>query len=61
MMQCTFKLRNETKNTVRYEEIDGDGQVLEFSDANIGQLYIRKSKLDKPYPQSIEVEVRAIG
>lgn len=41
-----FRLRNETKGALRYEEVDSADRVVKFASAKIGTLYVRKSGLD---------------
>lgn len=52
-----FQRKNETKGAVRFEEVGGKGDVLDFKDCQIGTLYIRKSALQMPFPDFITVTV----
>lgn len=51
-MELTFARIKDTKNTVRFGELDQDGNVIEnVTDAVVGGLYIKKdaaAKLDNP-------------
>lgn len=52
-----FQRKNETKGAVRFEELDNKGSVIDFTDCQIGTLYIRKSALQMPFPDFITVTV----
>jgi hypothetical protein len=59
-MQLKFKLRNETKGALRYEEIDDTGSLVSVENgAKIGTLYIRKSAMvaGRSFPDILDVEV----
>ena len=61
-MKLLFKLRNETKGALRYEEVAEDGEtVLGISaGASVGTLYIRKTAYTKGiYPDTITVDIIA--
>jgi len=61
-MRLFFKLRNETKGALRYEEVAEDGAtVLSISaGAAVGTLYIRKTAYTKGiYPDIITVDIAA--
>lgn len=51
-LRASFTLMRETKNTFRYEEDVEDGE-----EAIIGYLYIRKSAVDGPAPETVLVTV----
>ena len=59
--QLEFKLRNDTKGAVRYEETR-DGEVVDVYDAVIGTLYVRKSGLKQmgltSYPPTLTIVVK---
>jgi hypothetical protein len=42
MFKIKMRLKNETKGTYRYEEVEGE-TVLKGDEAVIGSLYIRKA------------------
>lgn len=52
-LTIALKLRNETKGTVRYEEVGWKDNA----DYALGTLYIRKNALNKPYPNAITVKI----
>lgn len=56
-----FELEKETKNMVRYQEVDKDGEVVDREDAKIPTIYISKSlfKGRKEMPEQIEILVIA--
>ena len=41
-MKVLFKKEKETKNTIRYKEVDAKGKDVEPEDASIGTLYLKK-------------------
>ena len=49
MMTATFKLRNLTKGTARYEETT--------EPAIIGTIYVRKTALNDKIPENITVTI----
>jgi hypothetical protein len=59
-MQITgkFIFERETKNTIRYMEVDEEGMKISPG-APIGTIYISKSALPRPFPQSLTVTVEA--
>jgi hypothetical protein len=62
-MEVRFKLEEETKGALRYQEIDEKGEVTERTRAKIGILYMRKSAFErgKAWPQELRVTVDAIN
>jgi len=46
-----FIKEKETKNTIRYQEIKEDGQIV------IGPLYIQKSFLPEKVPENINITI----
>jgi len=46
-----YKLRNETKGSCRYEAVE--------EATGIGDLYIRKEVLEKPFPKMLTVTIKA--
>ena len=60
-MDVLFKLEKEFANAVRYDEVDGKGDVLTVKDhpkqCQIGMLYIRKIALPKSIPQRLRVTI----
>lgn len=50
----TFKMEKETKGAVRFQEVDGNGEVLDYADAVIGTLYMRKSALQGAVPSEVK-------
>jgi len=52
MLVATFKLRNLTKGTARYEEVPAKD-----ADVVIGALYIRKTALADRIPEVITVTI----
>jgi len=48
----TFKIEKETKNTIRYQEQNGNG-----TPPIIGTLYVQKWALPTPHPQQITVTI----
>lgn len=47
-----YHFDRETKNTVRYQRTTEDGRP--------DTIYVRKEKLEEPYPQVLEVVIRTI-
>lgn len=51
--EATFRQEKETKNAVRYQEIeDGSNPV------GVGTLYVKKSALPSPAPELITVAIK---
>ena len=48
----TFNKFKETKNTVRYQEQGQEGSLV------IGPLYVQKSFLDTPIPETLIVTIK---
>lgn len=57
----TFKLRNETKGALRYEEMDERGlpRIKDENGQVIGSLYLRKSAMNGNVPQRLQVKIEA--
>lgn len=36
-------LQAETKGAIKYAEVDGHGEVLNYKDGTLGTIYVRKS------------------
>ena len=63
MIKANFILEKDTKNALRYQEVDENGTAWSTSDgAPIGTLYVRKSAFppNNP-PPAINVTVRFKG
>jgi len=56
-MKITFYgiASKETKNTVVFQEVDKDGDVVDPRAAVVPTLYVKKSKLTWPYPKAVSV------
>lgn len=54
----TFRLRNETKGALRYQELK-NGEEVSGNDAVVGGLYIRKTAINTPYPSTITLTIEA--
>lgn len=54
-VSVTMRKEKETKNAVRYQEVDKDGIAVEVRDAMIGASYAKKTALPDPYPEEITV------
>jgi hypothetical protein len=52
----TFTVEKETKGAVRYAEVTQKGEEDSFA---IGTLYLRKTALSEPYPETLTVTVQA--
>ena len=46
-----FTKEKETKNTIRYQEVKGSGEIV------IGPLYIQKNFLPKKTPETIKITI----
>lgn len=52
----SFRRENETKNKVRFEELNGAGDPASNSEAVIGKLYVSKELIaSKGDPESLKV------
>jgi len=51
---ATFKLRKETKNTVRYADEAEDRRPV------VGTVYVDKYELPKPFPERIRVMIEVV-
>ena len=58
-LTAKFQFERETKGAVRFQEIDEAGTVLDFKEAAIGTLYLRKSALNGQVPTMITVSIEA--
>jgi hypothetical protein len=58
-MEVRFKLEEETKGALRYQEIDDKGEVIERTRAKIGTLYMRKTAFERgsAWPQELRVTI----
>lgn len=50
-----FQMERETKNAVRFQEIDAEGKVLDNDACQIGTLYIKKRAFKSAIPNQIVV------
>jgi len=58
-IKATFKINKETKNTLRFQEVEVEGQPLA-----VGALYIRKDALEAAEmadAQTVEVTIKKEG
>ncbi|MBD3387436.1 MAG: hypothetical protein GF414_00650 [Candidatus Altiarchaeales archaeon] len=53
MLKIRFEFERETKNTVRFQEVENSAEA----EKAVGTLYIQKSVLGDPYPKSVVVTV----
>ncbi len=53
----TMLLERETKRTIRYQEVDADGLVIDMQDAAVGTIYLKKRVLGNTPPQMIMISV----
>jgi hypothetical protein len=53
----SFKLRNETKGAVRYEEVDDNGSK-KLENYVVGTMYVRKSAIVAPWPRELEIQIK---
>lgn len=56
-VSITAKLLGETKNAVKYTEVDKNGEALETRDAKMGTVYLKKAELPTPFPEEITVTI----
>ena len=55
-----FSFEKETPGAVRYQEVDGRGNIIKINDgAAISTLYVRKSALKGKIPERLTVTVEA--
>lgn len=52
-----FLVAKETKGAVQYKEVDDKGQEIDFANAKIGTIYVRKSTFGSSFPKAIQVAV----
>jgi hypothetical protein len=52
-----FKKEKETKGAVRYKEVLSDGSFPSIQEGVIGNLYIRKDKIEGAIPETLIVTV----
>lgn len=58
-LKLRFSFERETKNTIRYQELDDLGQPHEdLRDAIVGTVYIKKRALGAPPPQQLTLTLR---
>jgi hypothetical protein len=55
MITATFKLDEETKGALRYQEIDTDGNRVTSGLMQMGTVYLRKTALAGRRPTIIQV------
>jgi hypothetical protein len=62
LIEAKFKLKQETKGALRYEEVDEKGIPVQQAWVKIGTIYLRKSALERgaAYPQELRVTVETI-
>ena len=57
-VRVIFKFEKETKGAVRYQEVDEDTmEPLNFKEAFIGTIYLRKAQIEGITPQQLAVTV----
>jgi hypothetical protein len=63
VVEASFKFEKETKGTLRYQEIDEKGQVIDQVWAKIGTLYLRKNAFARgaKFPQNLRVTLECTG
>lgn len=54
-----FAMEKETPGTIRYQEVDGDGNPSKGAAVKVGTLYIKKATLGSDIPQRLEVQIIA--
>ncbi len=52
-----FAFEKSTKGAHRFKEVDGDNNPIEYTEAAIGTLYIRKSFFGDNAPKSLTVDI----
>jgi hypothetical protein len=55
--ELRFTMLKETKGAIRYQEVDSSGRPIELEAATIGTLYVRKSAIAGPIPQTLTITV----
>jgi hypothetical protein len=63
MIEARFYFEKETTLAVRYQEVNKDGQVVEWSRAKIGTIHVRKDAFHSgpPFPRELRVTIEATG
>ncbi len=51
----TLKFERETKNTVRFMEVDANGQKVDMIDQEVGTIYVKKRHFGGKVPATINV------
>ena len=52
-----FSFEYETKGSARFFETDKDGNRLNYKDATIPTLYLRKDKLGGKIPKTVHIDI----
>lgn len=60
-LSLRFAFERETKNTVRFAELNDDGEVAIQGEFVVGTIYVQKSALGKNLPDVIEVTIGEEG
>lgn len=59
-MKVVFTLKDTTKGSLRYQEVDAAGNEVDYKSASVGALYIRKtSEIGQAHPNKITVTIEA--
>lgn len=56
-----FKIEKQTKGTLRFQEIDDTGAGVDFQEAKIGVLYVRKTSFKGgKFPEMLKVSIEPV-
>ncbi len=63
IVEASFAFEKQTKNALRYQEIDDKGAVIETAWAKIGTMYLRKSAFSRgsKFPRNPSVTLECTG
>ena len=63
VVEATFAFEKQTKNALRYQEIDDKGAVIKTAWAKIGTMYLRKSAFARgsKFPGNLTVTLECVG
>jgi hypothetical protein len=63
VIEAKFLFEKETKGALRFQEVDGKGEIIEQAWAKIGLLYVRKSAFERgaSFPRNLSVTIRCTG
>lgn len=50
-----FRINKETKNKVRYEEVDENGNPVDPANEVVGTVYVSKAKIGKVLPKKMTI------